>query len=379
MDSGDLDALLVLNMAEGIGPVLLRRCLEAFGSPQAALRASVRELSAVEGIGPRRASDLRAGIDKLLGEPLLREKELMQQHGTVAVGQDDALYPALLRHIHDPPPILYVRGQLQEEDAVALAIVGSRRCTHYGREQADRLASLGSSAGLCIVSGGAYGVDAAAHRATIRAGGRTIAVLGSGIAKPYPQDHAELFDQIAAGHGAVVSELPMTFPVIAENFPRRNRIISGMSLGVLVVEAAARSGALITARLAAEEHGREVMAVPGRVDSPASAGCHKMIREGWATLVTSLADVLDALGETGQMLKAGRMATPPSEEASASLFDHNVSESQRCILDALGEPRGLDELAAETGLAIAALQADLTMLQIRGSVVKQGATFRRKR
>jgi DNA processing protein len=220
----------------------------------------------------------------------------------------DAGYPRLLRHIPDPPQLLWVRGELREDDALALAMVGSRRCTHYGREQADRFAADAASADLCVVSGGAPGIDAAAHRAALRLGGRTLAVIGSGLSTPYPKEHHELFDQIAdptAARGAVLSDLPMTAPTQPENFPRRNRIISGLSLGVLVVEAAARSGALITARLCVEEHGRELMAIPGRIDSKASEGCHRMIRQGWATLVTGGADVLDALDESGQILKVG--------------------------------------------------------------------------
>ena len=378
-DSSERDALLALSLVDGLGPTLTRRCVESLGSASRVLAASTRDLAAVKGIGSHRAANVRGQIDRIAsaGE-LEREQQLIAEHGVTLLSPADDGYPLLLRHIPDPPPLLYVRGQLREEDALSLAMVGSRRCTHYGREQADRLASLAAGAGLCVVSGGAYGIDAAAHRAALRADGRTIAVLGSGLARPYPEKHAELFDQIAAGQGAVVSELAMTFPAMGENFPRRNRIISGLALGVLVVEAAARSGALITARLCAEEHGREVMALPGRVDSPASAGCHKMIRESWATLVTSFADVLDALGETGQMLKAGLTAEPADARQQPSVLTQTLTDTQRQIVDALDEPRNLDELAAATGLAVAAISADLTLLQIRGAVDKQGPAFVRK-
>ena len=305
-----------------------------------------------------------------------RELDLVAQRGAVLLSTDDGRYPQLLKLIPDPPPLLYVRGELRDTDAVALAVVGARKCTHYGREQADRLAGLCAEAGLCIVSGGAYGIDTAAHRGAMRVKGRTMAVLGSGLANPYPEAHIELFDQIAGGAGAVVSEFPMTTPPAAENFPRRNRIISGMALGVLVVEAATRSGALITARLAVEEHGRDVMALPGRVDSMASAGCHKAIREGWATLVTSAADILDALGEAGQVLKA---AVSTEGEAPGAPLDQNLTESQRKIVDVLDEPMALDQLAGATGLAMHVIQADLTMLEIRGTVRRDAGRFVRGR
>ena len=394
-DESERDALLALSLVEGLGPTLTGRCIETIGSARAALGASTCELAAVAGIGAKRAGKIRGHMDHLEHDGALqREKELIEELGVRVFAAEDEGYPPLLRHIPDAPPLLYVRGALREDDAVALAIVGSRRCTQYGRGQADRLAALAAQAGLCIVSGGAYGIDAAAHRAALRAGGRTIAVLGSGIARPYPEEHADLFDQIAGvsrstmpqdgeepsgDGGAVISEFPMTFPALAENFPRRNRIISGLALGVLVVEAAARSGALITARLCAEEHGREVLALPGRVDSPASAGCHKMIREGWATLVTGMGDILDALGETGQLLKAGVTAGPDGRAAPVSLFDHHLSASQRRIVEALDEPLGLDQLAAATELSVQALQADLTMLQIRGIIDRNGAVFNRRR
>jgi DNA processing protein len=239
---------------------------------------------------------------------------------------------------------------------------------------------------LCIISGGARGIDGAAHRSALRVGGRTIAVIGSGLADPYPHDHKELFDQIAepdpgAGHGAVVSEFPMLTPPNAQNFPRRNRIISGLSLGVLVVEAALRSGALITARLAVEEHHRELMAVPGRVDSQASAGCHKIIREGWATLVTSPADVLDALGEAGQMLKAGMRQESPEDrgEYPPQPKELGLNEPQQKIIEALQGPSSLDQLVAWTGLPVQKVQAELTMLEVRGAVRRQGGLFTRKK
>lgn len=389
MDDVTRDALLTLNLTPGLGPMLTKRCIDAFGSPDAVIGTSSRELARVEGIGVKKAESIRGHLNRIdQSNGLKDELELIEEYGVTLLSPECENYPPLLRHIHDPPPLLYVQGEMERTDAVALAVVGARKCTAYGREQADRLSAVSAQAGLTIVSGGAYGIDEAAHRAAMRVRARTIAVLGSGIAKPYPDRHAEMFNQIAKKHGTVMSELPMTAPPMRENFPRRNRIVSGLSLGVLVVEASNRSGALITARLAAEEHNREVMAVPGRVDSPTSAGCHRIIREGWATLVTNGADVLDALGETGELLKAGVAHDPdqsPQENdkenansSSTSLFEETLSESQSKILGSLTEPRMLDQVAANTGLPVHVIQSDLTMLQIRGMVRKEGVRYVKK-
>ncbi|MEO1236802.1 MAG: DNA-processing protein DprA, partial [Planctomycetota bacterium] len=370
-------ALLSLLLTPGLGPTLVGRCLDTFGSAGATLAASGAQLGGIRGISPSRASELKRKIDGVLRnhEP---DRELDAAHtaGVRLIRRDDSAYPKLLSHIPDPPPLLWVRGELRDDDALSLGIVGSRRCSHYGQEQADRFAAQAAAAGLCVVSGGAYGIDAAAHRATLRVKGRTVAVIGSGLGNPYPQDHAPLFDQIVAeDRGVVVSELPMSIGPKPENFPRRNRIISGLSLGVLVVEAAKRSGALITARLCVEEHGRECMALPGRIDAPGSAGCHHLIRSGGATLVTGITDVLDQLGEAGELLKTGLntdATAPPvghqrnTPEAAPPPLDATLTEPQRTIAEALTEPRSLDQLIAWTGLGAGAARAELTMLEVRG-------------
>jgi len=381
MDNIDRDALLMLTLTPGLGPRLIRRCIESMGSAQAVLNANTTDLIGIEGIGPKRSSDIRRALDGLEdGHVLEHEKELIAQLDVSLLGIDEPGYPRLLRLITDPPPLLFVRGQWYEDDALALAVVGTRRCTAYGREQADRFSAICSQAGLCIVSGGARGIDAAAHRSALRVRGRTVAVLGSGLAKPYPAENAELFDSIAAGNGAVISEFPMSTPPIPENFPRRNRVVSGLALGVLVIEAPSGSGALITARLAAEDHGREVMAVPGRVDSRASGGCHKMVREGWATLVTNAADVLDALGDAGQLLKANLVSDTPSRNPtpSASVVYDKLTGTQKRLFEALDEPRTLDQLTAKTGLGVPTIQADLTMLEIRGLVQRDRGLCRQR-
>ena len=381
MDTAERQALLALTLTPGLGPVLTRRALETFGSALAACGASRQQWLTVPGIGMSLAQTIRQGLDAVIAQQRVADElAMMEQYQAKMLVLGDSDYPRLLAHISDPPVVLYVRGEIRESDALALAIVGSRRCSAYGREQADRFATLGCGAGLCIISGGAYGVDAAAHRAALRVQGRTLVVLGSGLAKPYPADHAELFDQVADGHGAVVSEMPMTAPPVAENFPRRNRIISGLSLGVLVIEAAHQSGALITARLAAEEHHREVMALPGRVDVPGSAGCHKIIREGWATLVTSLNDVLQAMGETGSLLKAGLTEHADTQAAAESnLFETGLTDSQQKVMRSLDGPMGLDQLAAATGLSMSCLQADLTLMEIRGLLRRSGGMIHKTR
>ena len=376
MDHEEQRALLTLTLAPGLGPALAGRAIGALGSARAVVEAEPGVLAQVHGVGRQRATRFKAAVLGLAdGRVLDAELKLVDQMGARLVARSDADYPALLRHIPDPPPLIYQRGQLLADDAVALAIIGSRRCTQYGRQQADRVAALCAGAGLSIVSGGAYGIDAIVHRAVLRSGGRTIAVLGSGLAKPYPEAHTELFDQIVQSTGAVISELPMMAPPRPEHFPRRNRIISGLALGVLVIEAALRSGALVTARLAAEDHGREVMALPGRVDSATSAGCHKMIREGWASLVTSAAEVLDGLGQTGQLLQAG---LPDGAAEPRPPGAGNLTDTQRRIVELLEEPCDLDRILASTGLAIQVIQSDLTMLEIRGLVVKSGSAFARR-
>lgn len=371
------DALLSLMLTPGLGHGLIARCLDAFGSAAAACEASALELAAIRGISRDRAFDLRKSLDAIMdGDPLRRERDLIAQHGVTLLTRDDVAYPKLLQQIPDPPVILYLRGRVTDVDAMAVALVGARKCSHYGREQADRFAFQLAESGMTIVSGGAYGIDAAAHRAALRAKGRTLAVIGSGLARPYPAEHVALFDQIVAeDRGAVISEFPMTTGPLAENFPRRNRIISGLSLGVVVIEAGYRSGALITARMAVEDHGRECMALPGRVDSPQSEGCHKLLRDGAAALVTRPGDVLDALGETGSMLHA---AEHPEEVATLTVAQHTLTDAQQKIVATLDSPRTLDQLVAMTAMPVQTVQSELTMLEIRGRITRRGGLFERK-
>src|SRR5438552_538264 len=284
---------LRLAMTEGIGPILTRRLVDAAGGAEAACAASATLLRSIDGITNAKVQTI---LESMRSANVDDELRRCDQLGVRVICPDDSDYPTLLTQIPDPPPVLYVRGAFEPRDLNSLAIVGSRKCSFYGREQAERFAALLAGAGFTVVSGGARGIDSAAHRGAIsHPNGRTIAVLGSGIDVPYPPENAPLFEQIAAsGRGAVVTEYPLGTPPVAENFPRRNRIVSGMSRGVLVVEADERSGALITARQAADDHNRPVFALPGRVDNALSAGPHKLIRDG-AILTANLEDILQNL------------------------------------------------------------------------------------
>lgn len=394
-----LRPLLRLTLTPGLGPVLIARLLEHFGSAEQALAASPRQLEAVRGIGPPSAAAFVQGFrdsDRLADE----EMDLAERLGVRFISRADADYPALLAPLRDAPPLLSVRGRLDPgADRYPLAIVGSRRCSAYGIEQAERFAGVLAGAGLTIVSGGARGIDTAAHRGAARAGRRTVAVLGCGLAEFYPPENAPLFDRIVGeGTGAVVSELPLRTPPEAGNFPARNRIISGMSLGVLVIEAGVKSGALITAREAAESHGREVFALPGRVDSPPSAGALDLIKQGGALLVTDPGDIIQLLESPARHQWGGTHATRyanarrdpldpeshsvgllPASLAGLAAPDDSMSATQRSILQALSsEPLTLDGLATATALSIACLRAELTALEIQRRILRQGSRFARR-
>jgi len=390
--------LLALTLAPGMGPVRIARVLSAFGSYEHILSASPAELARVPGMGAKTVAALTDAL-KSSDDTVNRELDAIQRAGAHIVTINDPGYPPLLRAIPAAPPVLTVRGSLQPQDAdrYTVSIVGSRTSTHYGIEQSSRFAGSLARSGMTLVSGGARGVDTAAHRGAIDAGGRTIAVLGCGIAKAYPPENAELFDRIADDHGAVISELPAHTGPNAENFPARNRIISGLSLGVIVIEAGLKSGALITARHAVEDHGREVMGVPGRVDSLASAGTHELLKQG-AHLVSDPGDVVSILEGHARHLHAGthdaisgdpaRPARPtssaspdPIEPAQGSSPEPvgDLSDTQRAILAALDEPRTPDEIAPAAGLEAGALRADLTMLEIAGRVRRVGSRFERAR
>ncbi|MGA1266805.1 MAG: DNA-processing protein DprA [Phycisphaerales bacterium] len=343
-------------LAMAAGPVEGRALLEALGTAEAVARAGPADVASVvgQGAGHRIHAALRACDPHA-------EFEHMERLGLCGVLPQEPDWPPLLAAVHGAPLALWVRGGFAETDRFAVAVVGSRACTGYGLEQADRFAGWLAEQGFTVVSGGARGIDAAAHRSALRHGGRTIAVLAGGLGQPYPPEHAPLFDAIVEAGGCVCSEFPATFPSHAGLFPRRNRIISGLSLGTLLIEARHNSGALITGRLAAEEHGREVMAVPGRVDSPASMGCHRAIREGWASRVGRVAEV-------AQQLRASPMLVAAAVRAGGQAPEPTGTPEQQAVLHAIRE-RGVvdfDFIAERTGLDTARAMAAVTMLELAG-------------
>jgi len=367
VDEEVLHAFLKLRLAHGIGAVTYRRLADAFGDIRAIVESTPR-WTQVDGIGPK----ARKAIEDVSPDQVREEVEIAAKLGVKIICAQDDEYPSGLKTIYDHPPVLYVRGELGPADAVALGVVGARRCTHYGLEQAQRFGNLLAGAGFTIVSGGARGIDTFAHRGAMAAQGRTLVVMGCGLAHVYPKENRKLFDQIVESRrGALISELPMRTAVLAGNFPTRNRIISGLSLGLVVIEAARRSGSLITARVAAEQ-GRCVMAVPGRVDNATSQGTNELIRNG-AILVQNLDDVLEELGEVGRKL------TP--EEDSAGLFAHMLDGDEKVIAECMSEGSlPLDQLVDRTGLSTQKVLGALTMLTIKGVVGQEaGNIFRLKR
>jgi DNA processing protein len=369
-NSAHIEQWLQLIRADGLGPTLFKRLLEHFGDVEHILGASAAQLTKVEGIGNATAERIARTRRDFNAEQELAQADKL---GVWLMHCQDDRYPPALKAIYDPPPLLYVKGNLTRADNLAMAIVGCRRCTHYGSEQASRFAHLLASSGFTIVSGLARGIDSAAHHGALAAKGRTIAVQGCGLANIFPPENKKLFAQIAES-GAVISELPLTYEPLSENFPSRNRIIAGLSMGVLVVEATYRSGALITAQ-AALDNDREVMAVPGRVDSPTSAGTHKLIKQG-ARLIDNVDEMMDALGHIGAGLKtyANSAAEQAEQNAEQTLFDTispNLTAEENNILQQLdSEPVHVEELIAQTQLAAGQVHAAVIQLQLKG-LIKQ--------
>ena len=353
MDSRE--ALIALNLIEGIGPVRVRQLLEHFADPPAILAASAGQLQRVPGIGPETAGSI-AGWEKNID--LRGEIERIEKFGCHVVIQSDENYPELLRQIYDPPVVLYVRGALLANDKNSVAIVGSRMTTHYGVETARRLAHQLGYVGVTVVSGGARGIDTAAHQGALNSKGRTIAVLGTGINLIFPAENVELFERIAA-QGAVITQFPFNRKADKQGFPIRNRIVAGMTLGTVVVEANMTSGALITAGMAVE-NGRQVFAVPGRIDSPRSKGCHDLIKKG-AKLCEGAEDILSEF----EYLFPGSNRPSMSNDASA-MPAFTLSTSEQSVYDTLSnEESTIDEVTRRSGLAVSAVSVALLGLEMK--------------
>lgn len=348
------DAYIALNMMDGMGPVRVRNLIAAVGSAEAIFEADEAALLTAEGVGremAKRIMEQRGTVD-----PAGEEDKARRHHARIVSFVDED-YPKPLRNIYDPPLALYVRGTLEKRDRHSVAVVGTRTPTHYGSSVTDRLSYQLAKAGFTVISGLARGVDTAAHKAALKGDGRTIAVLGSAIDKLYPAENAELADRIAE-HGAVISEYTMGRPSDRTTFPYRNRIVSGMSMGLLVVEASKESGAMITADMAAEQ-GKTIFAVPGRIDQPSSRGTHHLIKEG-ARLVEDVDDILqefDALLPTEQKKSAKQNTKRP---------DVPLSEPEQAIVKALWKGNlDVDELTREAALPSAKVSAMLMGLEMK--------------
>ena len=353
---------LLLALISGVGPLSRQRLLARFGSPEQILHATSSELQAVQGIGPKLAKRIASAREEIDVDEQIR---LAAENDVDILLESSADYPPLLTEIHDPPGVLFVRGNLLPADRLAVGIVGTRHATRYGIEQATKLATNLAKAGVTVVSGMARGIDTAAHKAALAAGGRTIAVLASGVLKPYPPENAQLANEIAK-QGCVLSEAAPTMPPMSGMFPQRNRIISGLSLGSIVVEAADRSGALITARHAWEQN-REVFAVPGPVDSRVSNGPHRLIRDG-AKLVMTVDDVLEELGPLAHTAERedGTTIRVPAEV--------QLNDVEQTVLQAIqpGDGSLIDEVTQTSGLPVHRVLSTLSVLEMRSLVRRIG-------
>lgn len=375
--------LLVLRLPE-IGVAGYWQLLELFDSPLHFLNQPVQSLRsllnpvAAELLGQFHADRQTSDLGQKLAKDLAYFESQPGLHG---ITYDDPLYPRLLREIPRPPPLLFVRGDPTCLSLPQLAIVGSRNPSGGGIENAERFAHYLAERGFAITSGLALGIDAAAHRGALRAGGKTIAVMGTGIDLIYPSRHRQLAQEIIDSGGALVSEFPLGTASHACNFPQRNRIISGLSGGTLVVEAAVRSGSLITASYALQ-HDREVFAIPGSIHNPLARGCHQLIRQG-ATLVETAQDIVDQLAGLlsykRQEIKSAKTLQPELFEEPASVDDKPVlSADEQTLLQALGyDPLSVDLLAERTGLDVGNLSAQLIGLEIKGLIQQMGACYQR--
>ncbi len=350
----DLRYWVGFNKVRGIGPLRLRALLDTYGSVERAWHASAGQLRSA-GLDGRSIGNLLKARSEL---DLDRELKRIEAVGARVLTWDSPQYPRLLLETNAPPPVLYVKGELKEDDAWAVAVVGTRRASTYGREVTRRLAGSLARNGITIVSGMARGIDGMAHLAALESGGRTIAVFGCGIDHIYPAEHRQLAGEIAT-QGALVSDYPLGTRPEARNFPPRNRIISGLSLGVLVTNAGKSSGALITADFAAEQ-GRDVFAVPGSILTQGSIGPNRLIQDG-AKLVTTAEDVLEELNLTMVAEQTKARQVLPEDETEAALLQHLSPE-----------PTHVDELQRQSSLPISQVTSTLAMMELKGMVRQVG-------
>ena len=354
IEMGSLEYWVGFNIVPAIGPAKVRALLDHFGSLETAWKADARALA-------------KAGLDRLAIHNLVRlrdqldleaEMDKLARHQVTALTWEDEAYPSLLKEIYAPPPVLYVRGQLLPDDEWAVGLVGTRRATVYGKQVARMLGQDLARSRVTVVSGLARGIDAVAHQAALDAGGRTIAVMACGLDRIYPPEHRNMAHAIME-RGALVSDYPLGTPPEAANFPPRNRIISGLSLGIVVIEAGRKSGALITASFA-EEQGREVLAVPGNIVSRTSIGCNRLIHDG-AKMVLDIEDILEELNLTMVEHQAEARAILPADKTEARLID--------LVSDA---PVHVDEICRQSQLPIHQVSSALAMMELKGMVRQVG-------
>ena len=399
-------SLVHLSIIPGVGYQTIQRLLTAFGSAQRALDATLEELTQVEGLTANISQQLGSGKSRVSVD---QELELIEAHNCHLLAINDSAYPMLLKEIADPPPLLYVRGELGQPDAPSITIVGTRSPTNYGKTISRQLSQQLAESGVTVISGFARGIDTCAHQGALQANGRTIAVLGNGLSQIYPAENRELADEIMKS-GALISEFPMTVPPFPKNFPRRNRVVSGMSSGTVVVEASTRSGSLITARHAAEQ-GREVFAVPGQIFSNQSKGSHQLINQG-AKLINAIDDIWEAFpnrrltpsltspptqlpldqndsarGRVNSNLFAEVSAhdtsigsTGTSSENPSVQATQQLSTDERAILEAISAPCShIDQIARTTALPMNKVSSALVMLELKGIVQQMpGKQFARQ-
>ena len=349
------EAMITLNMLECIGPITVRRLIEEFGEPEKILVASESRLKRIQGINDGIASAISTWEKTI---DLSAELKRCESYGCEIVSSIDPTYPRSLKQIYDPPIVLYVRGTLVPSDDSGVAIVGSRRSTNYGRETARKRSIQLAAAGVTVVSGGARGIDSSAHQGALFGQGRTLCILGHGINLIYPPENRDLYEQISQ-KGAILTQFPFNRRADRQTFPIRNRIVAGMTLGTLVIEADAKSGALITANMA-NDYGRQVFAVPGPIHSPRSKGCHRLIKDG-AKLCESVDDILSEF----EFLF-------PSRPNNRQIVRNQLDQSELKILELVqAEAQHIDDIVRESGFSVAETSVTLLQLEMKGFIAQR--------